>query len=82
MWEAPNLGKVVGASNELLTLSSSIIHCQSLHTLILDRNLLMELPLQLTQLPNLTYLSVCGNRLTTLPSGQLKHGKPSFIGEL
>lgn len=69
LWEAPNLGQVTGASNELSALSPSIVHCQSLHTLILDKNHLIELPLQITWLLSLTYLSVCGNRLTALPSG-------------
>ena len=73
LWEAPHLEQLLASSNKISFISPSILHCQSLHTLILDSNRLTELPVQVTRLLNLKRLSVCGNNLTALPNGRLSY---------
>lgn len=69
LWRVPCLCYLNAHENQINVISSEIVHCQSLSKLILDCNNLSFLPMQVTKLPNLEYLSFVGNKLHSLPNG-------------
>ena len=69
IWRIPRLRSLNAQSNQIKAISSTIIHCQSLYKLILDCNDISYLPMQITKLSSLKYLSLAGNQLKALPQG-------------
>lgn len=71
LWLCSSLENVDASSNQIADLCPEVIKCKTLRRLCLDRNILTSLSPQLSRLPLLSELSFSGNRLESLPEGDV-----------
>ena len=68
--------------NSIINLPHTIRHHSNLQILLLDNNLLTELPVSLSTLPRLEVLTFSGNILTSPPTTVLNTSVPAILAWL